>query len=101
MATARQVRRSRHSGMLRLNETARKSEGLSVGPPDRCRSRMLSFIMLRHTVSLEALNLADERATVHRRTWHEALDVMLALWEEARALNPQLGDDWREDIKAD
>ena len=57
--------------------------------------------MLRHTPSLEALNAADERATIHRRTWHEALDVMLALWDEARALNPALGDDWREDIAGD
>jgi hypothetical protein len=57
--------------------------------------------MLRQTPSLQALDLADERAAVHRRTWHEALDVMLALWEEARALNPTLGDDWRSDIEAD
>lgn len=57
--------------------------------------------MLRHTPSLEAVDAADERATVHRRTWHEALDVMLALWDEARALNPSLGEDWRADIEAD
>ncbi|MEK7402786.1 MAG: hypothetical protein AABZ80_10580 [Gemmatimonadota bacterium] len=57
--------------------------------------------MLRHTPSLEALDAADERATIHQRTWHEALDVMLALWDEARTLNPTMGSDWREDVAAE
>lgn len=34
-------------------------------------------------------------------TYHQALDVYLALWDEARLLNPRIGEDWREDVQCD
>lgn len=57
--------------------------------------------MLRRTPALDALEAADAQRVTYRRTYHEALDVMLALWDEARALNPEIGSDWREDLAAD
>lgn len=57
--------------------------------------------MIRETAALAELDAADARAVVHRRSYYEALDVMLALWDEARALNERIGDDWRADIAAD
>jgi hypothetical protein len=57
--------------------------------------------MLRSTPALVRLDAADADAVIHRRTYLEALDVFLALWEEARALNPGLGSDWRLDVEDD
>ena len=34
-------------------------------------------------------------------TYCQALDVFLALWAEARLVNPHIGADWREDVQCD
>jgi hypothetical protein len=57
--------------------------------------------MLNPTPALAALDAADAAAVTYARTWHEALDIVLQLWEEARALNPDLGADWEHDVQAD
>jgi hypothetical protein len=51
--------------------------------------------------TLEAFEDADRRSALRSMTYHQALDVYLALWEEARLLNPRLGEDWREDVQCD
>ncbi len=57
--------------------------------------------MLNPTRALAELNAADAAATIHKRTWHEALDIVLQLWEEAKAINPDVGNDWRQDVEVD
>jgi len=57
--------------------------------------------MLHPTPALAALDAADARDVIHRRSYHEALDVVLALWEEALTLNPEHGADWRDDVECD
>ncbi len=42
----------------------------------------------------------SERAA-RRSSYHEALALFEAMWEEARLLRPDLGADWREDIAPD
>jgi hypothetical protein len=34
-------------------------------------------------------------------TYEEALERFAGLWAEAHALNPQMGEDWREDLEPD
>ncbi len=34
-------------------------------------------------------------------TYEEALELFSALWEEARSLNPEIGEDWRADLEPD
>jgi hypothetical protein len=34
-------------------------------------------------------------------TYFEALDIYLELWDEARLLNPRIGDTWLEDVQCD
>ena len=51
--------------------------------------------------ALAALDASDAAAVIHARTWHEALDIVLQLWEEARLLNPDIGATWAQDIEAD
>ena len=41
------------------------------------------------------------RETFRDLTYEEALDLFTALWEEARSLNPHMGEDWREDLEPD
>jgi hypothetical protein len=50
---------------------------------------------------LEALEDADRRSTSRSLTYYQALDIFLALWEEARLLNPHIGANWREDVQCD
>ena len=57
--------------------------------------------MLRPSRALDELDTAAAAAVVHRRTWHEALDIVLQLWDEARLLNPDVGATWADDIEAD
>lgn len=57
--------------------------------------------MLNPTRALVELNAADAAAVIHKRTWHEALDIVLQLWEEAKAINPDVGNDWRQDVEVD
>ncbi len=34
-------------------------------------------------------------------SYHDALELYVALWAEARQLNPALGANWQEDLAAD
>jgi len=51
--------------------------------------------------TLAAFEDGDRRSTSRAMTYHQALDVYLALWDEARLLNPRIGEDWREDVQCD
>ena len=45
---------------------------------------------------------ADERASASRRlTYETAVDIFIALWDEARLLNPAAGEDWEHDVAID
>lgn len=57
--------------------------------------------MIKSPHVLEALENADRQATSRSLTYHQALDIYLALWEEARLLNPDVGADWRDDVQCD
>ena len=57
--------------------------------------------MIKSPRLLEALEDADRRSTLRSLTYYQALDIFLALWEEARLLNPRMGADWREDVQCD
>lgn len=57
--------------------------------------------MLNPTRGLVELNAADAEAVIYRRSYHEALDIVLQLWDEAKALNPDIGSDWRNDVEVD
>jgi hypothetical protein len=50
---------------------------------------------------LEAFEDADRRSASRSVTYYQALDIFLALWEEARLLNPRMGENWREDVQCD
>ena len=71
------------------------------GPRHGADSGVSLEAMIRSTPALAALLDRDARDVIHKRTYHEALDLMLALWEEARALNPDIGADWRHDVECD
>ena len=44
---------------------------------------------------------ARYRREAHRdMSFHEALALFEAMWIHARKLNPDLGEDWREDLEA-
>jgi hypothetical protein len=54
--------------------------------------------MLRPTDAWAEFERADELATYRDMSYAEALERFERLWRHARALNPALGDDWREDL---
>jgi hypothetical protein len=56
--------------------------------------------VIRSPLALQALEDADRRAASRSLTYHQSLDIFLALWEEARLLNPHIGDDWLEDVQS-
>jgi hypothetical protein len=51
--------------------------------------------------TLQALEDADRRSALRALTYYQALDIFLALWEEARLLNPHMGADWLQDVQCD
>ena len=57
--------------------------------------------MIRSPLALQALEDADLRSTLRSRTYYESLDIFVALWEEARLLNPGMGEDWLQDVQCD
>ena len=57
--------------------------------------------MIKSPAVLAALEDADRRSTSRSVTYYQALDIFLALWDEARLLNPRIGLDWREDVQCD
>ena len=50
---------------------------------------------------LQAFEDSDCRMISQSRTYYEALDIFLALWEEARLLNPSVETNWLEDVQCD
>jgi len=57
--------------------------------------------MLNPTPAWQVFETADLRATYGAMPFAEALARFERLWQHARALRPDLGDDWREDLAAD
>jgi hypothetical protein len=57
--------------------------------------------VIKSPAVLKALEDSEVRTTVRSRTYFESLDIFLALWEEARLLNPGIGSDWLEDVQCD
>ena len=57
--------------------------------------------MLKSPAVFAAFDDADRRAAYRLLTWPEAVDRFLALWDEARALNPDVGADWEHDVECD
>jgi hypothetical protein len=47
------------------------------------------------------IRVREERASYDRLGYEGALDVFLALWSEARHLNPDVGADWLDDVQCD
>jgi len=57
--------------------------------------------MLNPSPTWLAFEAADARATYGPMPFAEALARFERLWMHARALRPDLGADWREDLAAD
>jgi hypothetical protein len=57
--------------------------------------------MLTPTPWLAALEARYERDAFRNLSHQAALEIFAALWAEARALNPELGADWLDDLAAD
>jgi len=57
--------------------------------------------VIKSPLVLQALEDADRRAASRSLTYHQSLDIFLALWEEARLLNPKMGEDWLQDVQCD
>jgi len=54
--------------------------------------------MIRDAQALSDLDARDQREAYTNLTYAEALGRMASLWAEARALNPDIGQDWRHDL---
>lgn len=57
--------------------------------------------MIEPTPELDDFERRWEREWLAGMTYTEALAIFEALWVEARSLNPDFPDDWREDIAPD
>ena len=57
--------------------------------------------MIRNTQRLRDFETGYQREAFRNLTYQEALAIFEALWIEARQLNADFGDDWREDLEAD
>ena len=57
--------------------------------------------MIRSSELLEDFERCYGREAFRGLTYAEALARFTALWVHARALNPDFGSDWREDVEAD
>lgn len=57
--------------------------------------------MIRDTQRLREFEACYQREAFRNLAYEEALGIFEALWVEARQLNPDFGDDWREDLEAD
>lgn len=57
--------------------------------------------MIRDCQRLRDFEARYRREAFRNLTYEEALAIFEALWIEARKLNPDFGDDWREDLEAD
>jgi hypothetical protein len=50
---------------------------------------------------VEQLRIREERVAYDHLSYEGAVDIYLALWSEAQLLNPNLGDDWLDDVQCD
>jgi hypothetical protein len=57
--------------------------------------------MIKSRSPVDDVRHQEERAAYHGLGYEGALDVFLALWSEARLLNPELGADWLDDVQCD
>ena len=57
--------------------------------------------MIRASKELEELEREYGREAFRGLTYERALELFAALWLEARALNPEIGSDWEEDLEPD
>lgn len=57
--------------------------------------------MIESYGEVEELERRWEQETFRGLTFENALARFAALWVHARALNPHMGADWREDLEAD
>ena len=57
--------------------------------------------MVHETDRLSEFEVRYRREAFRDFSYREALSIFEALWAEAHQLNPQLGEDWREDLQAD
>ena len=56
--------------------------------------------MIRATARWQEFEARYRREAYRDLSFHEALAIFEAMWVHARKLNPNLGEDWREDIQA-
>ena len=56
--------------------------------------------MIRPGDALFEFEAREQREAYEHLTYAEALRRFASLWSEARALNPDIGSDWREDLTA-
>ncbi|HYL22315.1 MAG TPA: hypothetical protein VEU74_11175 [Gemmatimonadales bacterium] len=57
--------------------------------------------MIRSTALLEELEVRFQREALRDLSYPQALARFAALWAEARAVRPDLGSDWLEDLEPD
>jgi hypothetical protein len=57
--------------------------------------------VIKSPLTLKMLEDADRQSVLRSLTYYQALDIFLALWEEARLLNPHMGGDWLHDVQCD
>ena len=55
--------------------------------------------MIRDPERLAEFERQDKQETLRSMSYLEALAIFEALWAEARAVNPDFGNDWRRDIE--
>lgn len=57
--------------------------------------------MIRPSPRLEEFERWYAREHVEKLTYEDALEIFAALWQHARAVNPDFPGDWREDVQVD
>ena len=57
--------------------------------------------MIHPTPALAAFEARYQSEAFRDLSYEQALAVFATLWAQARALNPDLGADWREDLLPD
>jgi hypothetical protein len=57
--------------------------------------------MIINSPALEEFEARYQREAYRDMTYAQALARFTALWEEARTLRPDMGEDWEDDIQAD
>jgi len=65
---------------------------------DHPRRGAIFHRVIKAPLVLQALEDSDRRSALRSLTYYQSLDIFLALWDEARLLNPRMGADWLEDV---